>query len=338
MTVSLPTDGNGGGDDGASSIVVDDPGTSGSNSSNAEGSSNDGGIDVGGTGADLARAVFRSAVTVEDARRDFAQQYGRRVLAARTDSAGNVMNNRAQAPAAARRPAAAAAKSPVLAAKRVLFGRPREPDATRAWLDSQMSALVAAPSRSWNFDFANDCPMRGSPSDRYAWERVAQPQKRAAEDDDEAAGGGGDVAQQQDAAAGGGGGEPDGRRGSVKKQKQSKVTGKDRFVHSLLLRRVCVDYKFGGPGAKRKRKKKIKCGPTGGRFRSLTRRVLSYVYNFLFAVPCSQRLSHPVGGNRRSAELDRSHTMARAPARPTVVEMRSSYYGEGAVNPSSRRG
>lgn len=232
MTVSLPTDGNGGGGDSASSNVVD-AGTSGSNNSNAEGSNN-GIIDASGggsgtgvdTGAGLARGGFRLGMTIEDIRRDLTQ-YNRRVLAARTDSAGNVMNNCAQAPAATRRPVAS--KSPVLLAKRVLFGRPREPNATRAWLDSQMSALIVAPSRSWNFDFVNDCPMRSSPSDRYAWERVTQPQKRAAEEEEAA--GGEDVAQQQDAAVGGG--EPDGRRGSGKQQKQSKVTGEDRLYVNL---------------------------------------------------------------------------------------------------------
>jgi len=92
--------------------------------------------------------------------------------------------------------------------RRVLFGPPADPAETRAWLDRQLCAATAADSQSWNFDFVNERPLRDSPADRYAWERVCPPQRR----DQVSSAADSTTAQQQDF------------RRSASKPRQSKLT------------------------------------------------------------------------------------------------------------------
>lgn len=138
---------------------------------------------------------------------------GRRVLMAKTDSVSNVnnnnnnnVNNNNNGPAAT---SSVTGKASVLSVRRVLFGPPADPAETRAWLDQQLFAATAADSRSWNFDFINERPLRDSPADRYAWERVCPPPHR----DDEASAAD-SMTEQQDCGR------------TIGKQRQSRVTGK----------------------------------------------------------------------------------------------------------------
>ncbi|XP_050542285.1 uncharacterized protein LOC126906072 [Daktulosphaira vitifoliae] len=101
---------------------------------------------------------------------------GRRVLMAKTDSLSNVDNNNGPVTATAAATTAVTGKASVLSVKRVLFGPPADRSETRAWLERQLQSAAAANSRSWNFDFVNERPMRDSPADRYAWERICLPQ------------------------------------------------------------------------------------------------------------------------------------------------------------------
>lgn len=103
---------------------------------------------------------------------------GRRVLAAKTENSStnnnnlvNINNNFAifsMGPLTDKR---------ALTVRRVLFGPPADPEETRAWLDGQLRSAATADTKSWNFDFANERPMRDSPADRYAWERVSPPRR-----------------------------------------------------------------------------------------------------------------------------------------------------------------
>ncbi|XP_015370622.1 PREDICTED: uncharacterized protein LOC107166459 [Diuraphis noxia] len=139
---------------------------------------------------------------------------GRRVLMAKTDSLSNVNNNNNSTSVNNNNGSASiTGKASVLSVRRVLFGPPADPAETRAWLDRQLCAATAADSRSWNFDFVNERPLRDSPADRYAWERVCPPKRReeaAATDSTTTT-----TAQQQ---------QQDCRRTAVKQQRQSKVT------------------------------------------------------------------------------------------------------------------
>lgn len=139
---------------------------------------------------------------------------GRRVLMAKTDSVSNVnnnnninINNNNNNGSAAT--SSATGKASVLSVRRVLFGPPADRAETRAWLDQQLLSATAADSRSWNFDFINERPLRDSPADRYAWERVCPPPQR----DDEASAAD-SMTEQQDCGR------------AIGKQRQSKVTGK----------------------------------------------------------------------------------------------------------------
>lgn len=138
---------------------------------------------------------------------------GRRVLMAKTDSLSNVNNNNNSTSVNNNNGSASiTGKASVLSVRRVLFGPPADPAETRAWLDRQLCAATAADSRSWNFDFVNERPLRDSPADRYAWERVCPPKRRdeaAATDSTTAA-----TAQQQQQQS----------RMAGKQQRQSKVT------------------------------------------------------------------------------------------------------------------
>lgn len=135
---------------------------------------------------------------------------GRRVLMAKTDSLSNVNNNNNNGPSAT---ASNTGKASVLSVRRVLFGPPADPAETRAWLDRQLYAATAADSRSWNFDFVNERPMRDSPTDRYAWERVCPPTPQHQQRSDEAHAA--TTTEQQRNC-----------RRTAGKQRQSKVTGK----------------------------------------------------------------------------------------------------------------
>jgi len=140
---------------------------------------------------------------------------GRRVLMAKTDSLSNVNNNNNSTSVNNNNGSASiTGKASVLSVRRVLFGPPADPAETRAWLDRQLCAATAADSRSWNFDFVNERPLRDSPADRYAWERVCPP-KRSREEPATADSTTTATAQQQQ----------DCRRTAVKQQRQSKVTG-----------------------------------------------------------------------------------------------------------------
>lgn len=106
---------------------------------------------------------------------------GRRVLMAKTDSLSNVNNNNNSTSVNNNNnngSPSITGKASVLSVRRVLFGPPADPAETRAWLDRQLCAATAADSRSWNFDFVNERPLRDSPADRYAWERVCPPKRR----------------------------------------------------------------------------------------------------------------------------------------------------------------
>jgi len=142
---------------------------------------------------------------------------GRRVLMAKTDSLSNVNNNNNSTSVNNNNGSASiTGKASVLSVRRVLFGPPADPAETRAWLDRQLCAATAADSRSWNFDFVNERPLRDSPADRYAWERVCPPKRReepAAADSTTTA----TALQQQQ--------HQDCNRTAVKRQRQSKVTG-----------------------------------------------------------------------------------------------------------------
>lgn len=139
---------------------------------------------------------------------------GRRVLMAKTDSLSNVNNNNNNnGPAAT---ASNTGKASVLSVRRVLFGPPADPAETRAWLDRQLYAATAADSRSWNFDFVNERPMRDSPTDRYAWERVCPPTPQHQQRNDEADDATATTTEQQRNC-----------RRTSGKQRQSKVTGKN---------------------------------------------------------------------------------------------------------------
>lgn len=142
---------------------------------------------------------------------------GRRVLVAKTDSLSNVNNNNNSTSVNNNNnngSASITGKASVLSVRRVLFGPPADPAETRAWLDRQLCAATAADSRSWNFDFVNERPLRDSPADRYAWERVCPPKRRdepTATDSATTA-----TAQQQ---------QQQQNRMAGKQQRQSKVTG-----------------------------------------------------------------------------------------------------------------
>lgn len=166
---------------------------------------------------------------------------GRRVLAAKTDSVSNVNNNNTNilnnnnnnnnhninnnnnhsnsiiANGGVTPPSSITGKASVLSVRRVLFGPPADPAETRAWLDRQLCAAAAADSRSWNFDFVNERPLRDSPTDRYAWERVCPPTPPTDDDDQQ---------QQEDQATAADPLAEQQRRDG--KQRQSKVTGKNR--------------------------------------------------------------------------------------------------------------
>lgn len=137
---------------------------------------------------------------------------GRRVLMAKTDSLSNVNNNNSSSVNNNNGSASITGKASVLSVRRVLFGPPADPAETRAWLDRQLCAATAADSRSWNFDFVNERPLRDSPADRYAWERVCPPKRR---DDATAADSTITATAQQ---------QQDCRRTTGKQQRQSKVT------------------------------------------------------------------------------------------------------------------
>lgn len=139
---------------------------------------------------------------------------GRRVLMAKTDSVSNVNNNNNNnGPAAT---SSVTGKASVLSVRRVLFGPPADPAETRAWLDQQLFAATAADSQSWNFDFINERPLRDSPADRYAWERVCPPPQR-----DNEASAVDSMTEQQD------------YRRAIGKKRQSKVTGKNMTINVL---------------------------------------------------------------------------------------------------------
>lgn len=140
---------------------------------------------------------------------------GRRVLQAKTDSLSNVNNNNnnnINNNNGSGANASITGKVSVLSVRRVLFGPPSDPAETRAWLDRQLCAATAANSQSWNFDFVNERPLRDSPADRYAWERVCPPQRR-----DEASSASDSTTAEQ------------GCRRTAGKPRQSKVTGKRDF-------------------------------------------------------------------------------------------------------------
>jgi len=145
---------------------------------------------------------------------------GRRVLMAKTDSLSNVNNNNNSTSVNNNNGSASiTGKASVLSVRRVLFGPPADPAETRAWLDRQLYAATAADSRSWNFDFVNERPLRDSPADRYAWERVCPPKRReesAAADSTTTATAQHQQQQQQQQVC---------SRTAVKQQRQSKVTG-----------------------------------------------------------------------------------------------------------------
>ncbi|XP_050432513.1 uncharacterized protein LOC126840667 [Adelges cooleyi] len=141
---------------------------------------------------------------------------GRRVLMAKTDSLSNVDNNNGPATATAAATAAASVtgKASVLSVKRVLFGPPADRSETRAWLERQLHSSTAANSRSWNFDFVNERPMRDSPADRYAWERVCPPLLQTATT----------AATTTTTAAAAAGDDQQTNGGSCSRKRQSKVT------------------------------------------------------------------------------------------------------------------
>lgn len=146
---------------------------------------------------------------------------GRRVLMAKTDSVSNVNNNNNNNNNGPAPTPSTTGKASVLSVRRVLFGPPADPAETRAWLNQQLYLATAVDSQSWNFDFINERPLRDSPADRYAWERVCPPpapQQPQREDEAPAAN---SMADQRNC-----------RRTAAGKQRQSKVTGKN---HNRLL-------------------------------------------------------------------------------------------------------